>query len=78
MKTSILITIFISIFSASLSLNTVVERKQRPFNDEGPKCEERCTPEADKNSIQITTEDLVASKPPKPPFNDEGPGGNKG
>lgn len=75
MKTSILLTILISIFSASLSMNTVSERKQRPFNDEGPICEEKCGSVKDERTLSLDLGKLLVSKAPKPPFNDEGPGG---
>lgn len=74
MKTSILLTILISIFSASFSMNTVSERKQRPFNDEGPICEDSCGSGND-GRVLFTNIEILAAKAPKPPFNDEGPGG---
>ena len=75
MKTSILLTIFVSIFSTSFGLNSFSERKQRPFNDEGPKCEENCGTVRDGRVLNLNFEELIADNAPKPPFNDEGPGG---
>lgn len=71
MKSLFAIVILASIFSNP----AMAERKQRPFNDEGPDCKERCSGKDDR---KIDLEVLISQNEPKPPFNDEGPGGNKG
>ncbi len=72
MKTLFAITILASI----LSNPAMAERKQRPFNDEGPICKENCGGSKDERKLDL--EVLISKNAPKPPFNDEGPGGNKG
>jgi hypothetical protein len=71
MKTLFAITLLVSIFSNP----AMAERKQRPFNDEGPICKENCGSKEDRT---INLEVLISENTPKPPFNDEGPGGNNG
>ncbi|WP_127714582.1 hypothetical protein [Halobacteriovorax sp. HLS] len=83
MKALLTLTFLFSIFASTFSNTTTAERKQRPFNDEGPICKEGCNGSGkDKrsfsNEFQFELTKVVAKNEPKPPFNDEGPGGNKG
>ncbi len=75
MKLLIICSILFSVMTSVSAAGKT--QKQRPFNDEGPRCKEGCG-KPDKLKAEPSFIILSASKDPKPPFNDEGPGGSKG
>jgi len=78
---SLLAVLTLIIFASSQTSTSLTEtiRKQRPFNDEGPECKPNCSGgDKDKLVDLVTIPFITAANAPKPPFNDEGPGGNKG
>ncbi|WP_372652274.1 hypothetical protein [Halobacteriovorax sp.] len=69
MKLFMICAIFLSVMASANA-----GQKQRPFNDEGPVCEDSCG----KQDKRVQDRSTIILTDKKPPFNDEGPGGKKG